>query len=200
MQKDFFEYKLYTLSQPSTIKDRQIKQLQLLKAADVVARRRYLCRATPGNGWHPEVRLQIENRENNHLGMPLPKGTISVMAADADGESQFVNRYEIDHTAKDEKVNISMGTAVDVVYDYRVVETRRPADRHLIETYEFVVRNHKQQPADVRLVGRLADHAQATVLQSSDTFTQHDLRTLHCDFVLEPNSERRASYTVSYIW
>ncbi len=200
VQQNLFEYKLYALSRPSTINDRQIKQLQLLKAKDVTARRRYLCRATPGQGLHPEVRLQIENLESNHLGIPLPKGMIAMMAADPDGELQLVNRYTMEQTAKDEKVNISMGSAFDAVYDYRIAETRRPSQRQLIQTYEFVVRNHKRQPIDVRLVGRLDERPQVTVTQSSDPYTQYNAHTLHFDFVLPPDSEKRVVYTVSYRW
>ena len=63
------------------------------------------------------VYLDIQNTEANHLGMPLPKGTVRVYKADKSGAKQFIGEDAIDHTPRDEKVRIKMGEAFDVVGD-----------------------------------------------------------------------------------
>ena len=199
-QKSFFEYKLYTLNQPSTIKDRQIKQLSLLQAADVKALRRFICRSNQGDNQHPDVQLLVKNEKQNNLGMPLPKGAVAITALDADGDSQLLGRQQIDHTPKDEEIKITLGRAFDVVYGYRVVETRRPAPRRMIQTYEFRVRNHKPTAIHVRAVGRLAGHTNWKVTKSTDKFIKHDFQTIHFDFRQEPDSEKTITYTVDYRW
>ncbi|MGQ9650346.1 MAG: DUF4139 domain-containing protein [Phycisphaerae bacterium] len=76
VQKSFFEYHLYTLSAPSTVKDQQIKQLKLLKADGAKALRRYVFDSPPGTDEsqrHVAVVLQFKNEKDNKLGMPLPK-------------------------------------------------------------------------------------------------------------------------------
>src|SRR5947209_1001292 len=42
VEKSFFEYHLYTLSAPSTVRDKQVKQLSLLQRKGVKAQRRYI--------------------------------------------------------------------------------------------------------------------------------------------------------------
>ena len=106
-EKSFFEYKLYTLSQPSTVRDRQIKQLNLLKAAGVKARRRYLYDPNQDVA-RVIVQLLIENTEENQLGRPLPKGRVTFTAVDADGEMQFLGLDEIDHTPTDEELKLNL--------------------------------------------------------------------------------------------
>jgi len=199
-QKSFFEYKLYTLSRPSTIKDRQIKQLGLFQASGIRALRRFVCQSNEGPVQHPEVQLLVQNEKANNLGRPLPKGMVAITALDDDGDSQLLGRQAIDHTPKDEEVEIAMGRAFDVVYGYRVVETKRPASHRMIQTYEFRVRNHKPTAVDVRTVGALAGHTNWTVTQSSDPFTKHDFQTLHFDFRLEADTEKTITYTVDYRW
>ena len=61
------------------------------------------------------VFLELENREKNNLGMPLPKGTVRVYKEDKDGSLQFVGEDQIDHTPKDEKFKMKIGEAFDVV-------------------------------------------------------------------------------------
>lgn len=200
LQQDFFEYKLYTLSQPSTVRDQQIKQLQLLHVSGIKARIRLLCRSVEGANLHPELRLQIENKKENELGRPIPAGKIAVMARDRDGDLQLVRRVEIDHTATDEKININAGSAHDVLYGYRVVDTQRLSENHIVETCEFRVRSHKAQPADVRLIGRLRNRRNAHVSQANAPHTRYDYRTLHFDFMLPPNAEKVVTYKVEYQW
>jgi hypothetical protein len=200
IQKDFFEYKLYTLNQPSTIKDRQIKQLGLFKASGIKAMRRFVCRSHQGDNLHPEVQLLIKNEKENNLGRPLPKGMLALTAIDDDGDSHLLGRHEIDHTPKDEELDINMGRAFDVVYGYRVVKTERPARRRMILTCEFRIRNHKPTAIQVRAIGELTGHTNWTITQSSDEYTKHDLKTLHFDFGLEPDTEKIITYTVDYRW
>ena len=199
-EKSFFEYKLYTLNQPSTIKDRQIKQLSLFQATGIGAMRRYVCRSTEGSNLHPDVQLVIQNEEENGLGRPLPKGAVTLTAVDPDGDSQFLGRQEIDHTPKDEEVTLTMGQAFDVVYRYRIVKIVRPTSHRAIQTSEFRIRNHKPTAVLVRAIGDLNGHTNWKVTQSTDDYTKHDFTTLHFDVRLEPDSEKTITYTVDYRW
>ena len=223
VEKTFFEYKLYTLSQPSTIKDRQIKQLSLFQAEGIKARRRYICRSTEGNNLHPEVQLLLKNEKENNLGRPLPKGRVMLTAVDPDGDTQMLGRQEIDHTAKDEQLELDMGRAFDVVYGYRVATTERPSHHNMIRTYEFRIRNHKPYEVQVRAVAELSEQQRFwryrksadgrlhwtsemrgpknwQIVDSTDDFTKHDSKTVHFDLSVQPDSEKTITYTVDYRW
>ena len=199
--KDFFEYKLYTLNQPSTIHNRQIKQLGLLRADGVKAKRLFVF--DPQISQNPAqltVELAVKNEKANGLGLPLPKGRVMFVAADVEGESHFLARSQIDHTPKDEELELKLGRAFDVTGQYRFINRESPQPRELIETYEIRVRNHKDTQIHVRAVGHLAGHANWQVTRTTDEYTKHDFRTLYFDFPLAANSEKQITYTVDYQW
>ena len=57
----------------------------------------------------------MNNSQENHLGMPMPKGKVRVYKKDQDGALQFVGEDQIDHTPKDEKIRLYIGDAFDIV-------------------------------------------------------------------------------------
>jgi hypothetical protein len=213
--KDFFEYKLYTLNLPSTVRDREIKQLGLLRAAGIKAERRYVYDSADVDRrfspvvMHPMNRqlateLIVKNDQAHGLGRPLPKGRVTFVGIDADGESHFLGRDQVDHTPKDETLLLKLGAAFDVVGEFRIVTNRRPSERHLAETYEIVVRNHKDVPINVRAIGHLnmnlVNYTNWQVAQTTDACTKHDFETLYFDFRMKPDSEKKITYTVDYEW
>jgi hypothetical protein len=198
-EKTFFEYKLYTLSQPSTVKDRQIKQLNLLKAGGVKARRRYLFDPNR-DATRATVQLLVANSEENHLGRPLPKGRVTFTAVDADGETQFLGRDKIDHTPKDEELELNLAKAFDVVCSHKQVRYKKFAHNHFESSYEMRIRNHKETAINVRAVGHLVSHANWKVTKTTDKYTKHDFKTLHFDCRVESNTEKKILYTVEHKW
>jgi hypothetical protein len=203
VEKSFFEYHLYTLSAPSTVKDRQIKQLKLLKADDVKATRRYVYDPVPGveeGQQHVTVRLEFKNEKDNKLGMPLPKGQVRMMQRDADGELQLLNTQEIDHTSKDEEVKLDLGTAFDVMAERVLTNSQRPSHNREIQTIRLRMRNHKNEAIDARFVEHLVPNRNWSITKTTDPWTRKDVNTIHFDFVLAPNAEKEITYTVDYQW
>jgi hypothetical protein len=209
--KELFEYKLYALNLPSTIRESEIKQLGLLQASGIKARRRFVFDAhtVDRNGFPFSVssrsgrlatELVVKNEKANKLGRPLPKGRVTFVATDADGESQFLGRAEIDHTPKDETLELKLGEAFDVTGESALLRSEVPHARRMIQTHEIRVRNHKERVIDVRAIGRLLGHANWQVTQSSDDYMKHDFQTVYFDFCMEPNSEKVITYTVDYQW
>jgi hypothetical protein len=199
VQKDFFEYKLYALNLPSTVKDKQVKQLNLLSASGVRAARRFIfdpalhaSRAT--------TELVVENKKENRLGIPLPKGRVVFEGVDAEGETHFQGRDQLDHTPKDEELKLKLGLAFDLAGGYRVVSTRQLAEKRIVESCEFRLRNHRAGAADVRVVAHLTRHPTWQVNNASDPFKKHDSQTIHFEFRLPPNAEKTITYDVDYQW
>ena len=128
-EESFFEYHLYTLDHPTTLLSNEQKQVTLLEGHGIQVLRRelifffgasYYYRGSYGqvvSNQKVGVFLEIKNDEANHLGMPLPKGTVRVYKADKSGAEQFIGEDSIDHTPRDEKVRIKMGESFDVVGD-----------------------------------------------------------------------------------
>src|SRR5262249_33284428 len=131
------------------------------------------------------VELVVKNEKQNGLGRSLPKGSVTLVENDADGESQFLGRDTIDHTPKDEELKLKLGQAFEVVGESRHVETRQPAVRELVETSEVIVRNHKDEEIDVRVVAHLASYANWEVTKKTDDYVKHDFQTLYFNFPLK---------------
>ncbi|TAJ98223.1 MAG: DUF4139 domain-containing protein, partial [Candidatus Manganitrophaceae bacterium] len=107
-EESFFEYHLYSLQRPTTLKDNQTKQVALLTANQVPVKKRFLYYGAqhfyrtqygmPITNQKIGVYVELANTKENRLGMPLPKGTLRVYKADSDGSLQFIGEDQIDHT------------------------------------------------------------------------------------------------------
>ena len=162
-EEAFFEYHLYTLDRRATVAENETKQMQLLSATNVPLKKTFLL--VGQNWWYRQpqgdlgqnipvgVYLELENRQTGGLGKPLPAGTVRVYKQDSSGAQQFIGEDAIKHTPKDEKVNLKIGEAFDVVAtrtqtDFKSINVK-PYD---IEVgFEVKIRNHKETPVTVTL-------------------------------------------------
>ena len=158
-EEAFAEYHLYTLERPTTVKDRQQKQVTLLEADQVKVTRRYVVESL--RSWYVQrmgaqkqdvgVDLEFANRADNHLGIPFPGGVVRLYQRDRRGTAQFVGEDRIGHTPKDETVKVTMGNAFDVVAERRQTDYRKLAENLYEDAFEVVLRNHKDAPITVEV-------------------------------------------------
>jgi hypothetical protein len=159
LEQGFFEYHLYTLQRPTTLLDNEQKQVMLLDAPGVRTRKRLVFAgqqffyANKGAGSSDDqkasVYLEIENKDDNHMGMPLPRGTVHVYKADKSGARQLVGEDTIDHTPRDERVKIKLGDAFDVVASRKQTAWQTLGKCRAESEWEISVRNHKDTIEEV---------------------------------------------------
>ncbi len=140
-EKALFEYHLYTLQRPTTLKQNQIKQIQLFPESQVPVAKLY--EVTSNNPNKVNVYLSFKNSKANHLGIPLPAGKLRVYK-EADGDLEFVGEDRIDHTPKDETVKLKLGTAFDLVSQRKEIKTEKIGKIGRKRTVEYRLRNHKK--------------------------------------------------------
>jgi hypothetical protein len=162
-QQALFEYHLYTLERPTTLADRQTKQVALLRAAGTPVTKELVLAGEPhyygssageiGRKLKAGVFVEFDNREAAGLGMPLPQGVVRVYQRDAQGRAQFIGEDRIDHTPKNEKLRLRLGNAFDVTADKKQTDFKlreQPGKRDAYESaYEIVLRNAKAEPVTV---------------------------------------------------
>ncbi len=162
-EEALFEYHLYTLGRPTTLADNQTKQVALLNAAGVAARKLLLLNGSNyyylqsygdiGQKLKFDVVLEFDNNSASQLGMPLPKGVVRVYKRDAAGNAQFVGEDEIDHTPKNETVRLTLGQAFDVTADKTQTDFRLlKSSERMSESesaYRVVLKNAKPEPVAV---------------------------------------------------
>ncbi|HEY0349078.1 MAG TPA: DUF4139 domain-containing protein [Pyrinomonadaceae bacterium] len=160
-EQGFFEYHMYTLQRPTTIRDNETKQVSLLEAAGFEVKKEFVLNGqryyytgynNPGQAIKEKVGVfvQFRNAQTNRLGMPLPAGTIRLYKKDDKGNQQFIGEDRIDHTPKDEDVRVKVGDAFDIVAERKQTDYKVIASGHVYEyAYEIKIRNHKDSPVTV---------------------------------------------------
>ena len=125
---------LHASTGPTTLADNQTKQVALLAAASVPVEKKYLllnvaqldynygAKVGDTERVNAEVRMKIKNDEASHLGLPLPKGVVRVYKPDSDGNAIFVGEDRIEHTPKNEELDLMLGDAFDVTARDKQIE------------------------------------------------------------------------------
>jgi hypothetical protein len=161
-QESFSDYHLYTLGRKTTINNAETKQVSMLDSTDFPVQKRYVVDGRAfyyRNAQHPgaplkdvvQVFYQFKNNKESGLGMPMPAGVIRVYQADSKGGVQFVGEDRIDHTPKDETLNLKIGNAFDVVCERKQVDFEKIAPNVYEVEYEVTLRNHKTSAITVEV-------------------------------------------------
>jgi hypothetical protein len=159
-EQGFFEYHLYTLQRPTTIRDNETKQVSLLEAAGFDVKKEFVLNGqhyyytnynNPGQPIKEKVGvyIQFRNSQQNKLGMPLPAGTVRLYKKDDKGNQQFIGEDRIDHTPKDEDVRVKVGDAFDIVAERKQTDYKVIARNVYEYAYEIKIRNHKDGPVTI---------------------------------------------------
>ncbi|MDP2225880.1 MAG: DUF4139 domain-containing protein [Moraxellaceae bacterium] len=163
-EEGLLEYHLYSLARPTTIAENQTKQVALLSANGIPARKELLLRGADyyyqsnhgdlGQKMKVGVFVEFDNKEAAGMGMPLPKGVIRVYKKDSQGNAQFVGEDRIDHTPKNETVRLKLGEAFDVTADkkqtdFKVLTSNQKGNGAYESAYEVVLKNAKKERVTV---------------------------------------------------
>lgn len=199
-QKEFeeaplFEYHIYTLIRPTTINDRQTKQISLLSSNKTPCNKIFIYN---GAQYDKKVQVSLEfvNSEKNGLGIPLPKGKFRLYKADKESSLQFIGENEIDHTPKDEKLRIYVGDAFDVVGERKMVDRQKITTRTREDTYEIEIRNHKDEDIEVLVVE--PQYGIWKVVKTTHDYNIKDAHTLEFKIKVGKNEKETIRYTVRW--
>ena len=94
---------------------------------------------------------QFKNEEKGGLGMPMPAGIVRVYQSDSNGGVQFVGEDRIEHTPKDEVLNVKIGSAFGVVCERKQVDFEKIAPNVYEIEYAITLRNQKATPITVEV-------------------------------------------------
>ncbi len=218
-EKSFFEYHLYTLGRPATLPDNSTKQIELFPVARNVPceknlvyygaanTRFYGGPATDRNfgvqsNKKVDVYLGFRNAKEQNMGMPLPAGRIRVSKMDeADKSLEFIGEDSIDHTPRNEKVLIKLGSAFDVVGERRQVNfTVDTSRKTMTEEIEVKVRNQKKEAVTVMVRETLYRWTNWQITGKTQDYRKEDARTITFPVKIAAEGESVVRYTVNYTW
>jgi len=207
-EESFFEYHLYGLERPTNLLSNEQKQVTLLEAHGVDVHRQlifygaaYYFRGSYGqivSNQKVGVFLELKNEEKNHMGMPLPKGTVRVYKADKSGSTQFIGEDAIDHTPRDEKLRIKMGESFDVVGDRKQTDFKDISSCIDETAWEIALRNHKDVADEVLVYEPIEGDWQ--ILSSSLPYEKKDAHTFTFTAKIPARGETKITYRVRVRW
>ena len=203
-QEEFFEYHIYTLQRPSTIKDNQTKQISLVNAGNISVKKELVFKGSNyyyysqyGDQMPKQkvgVFVEFQNNKENNLGSPLPKGIVRVYKRDSEGSLQFVGEDSIEHTPKDEKIRIMLGEAFDVVGTRKQTDWKKIAKNIYEASFEISLRNHKKEDVTVKVLEPIP--GDWTILSASHEYKKTEAFLAEFSVPVQKDQEAKLTYTV----
>lgn len=218
-ERAFFEYHLYEVPRPVTVRDQETKQIEFVAAGGVPSEKFsvygglgcssyfWYCafagypQTEPSYGVasNPKVMVMVEF-DTEEVEADLPAGRVRVYQEDVDGAALLIGEDQLDHTPRGENVRLYVGDAFDIVGERVQTDFRRPSDRSLEEAFEITLGNHKDEDVTVRVVEHLFRWSEWKILESTGEYEKLDSSTIEFRVRLPANGERTLRYTVRYMW
>ena len=222
-EKTFDEYHLYSLPRPTTLHDRETKQVEFVRAGGIdshvfyvydgvkIDQQRYgnysmeniRNQSDYGTQSNPKVwtMREFKNSEANHLGIPLPKGRVRFYRRDSDGQLEFIGENVVDHTPRDETVRVFTGDAFDLSGERRrtgfyVNNNGDTAD----EWFEIKLRNHKKEAVEIRVAEHLYRWTNWDIADNTEPFVKTNSQAIEFRVQVKPDEEKTITYKVHYSW
>ncbi len=204
-QENFSEYHLYTLGRRTSIENQETKQISLLQGSAVPVEKIFVVNGqnfyyhnyqNPGAPLKDPVMVyyKFRNEEKSGLGMPLPAGNVRVYQKDSKGGVLFVGEDRINHTPKDEDINIHIGNAFDVVSERKQTDFKKIATNVYEMEFEINLRNHKDTPITVQCNEPIGGTWE--ILSSSYKFTKTAAWAAQFNVSVAPNATSVLKYRV----
>jgi hypothetical protein len=208
-QEGLSEYHLYTLGRRTTLQNNETKQISLLAATGLhfeklfrVDGQQYYYRSaySPGQPIKEPVQVHVKfkNSETNSLGQPLPAGTVRVYQNDSKGRVQFIGEDTIDHTPKDETLDLHIGNAFDVVAERKQTDFQKLGPTTYEMAFSITLRNHKDTPIIVEVNEPIG--GDWTMEESNFKFSKTAAFAAQFQVPVEANGESVLKYRVRVRW
>ena len=131
--------------------------------------------------------------------MPLPKGVVRVYKKDQSGNAQFIGEDRIDHTPKNEEINLKLGDAFDVTAhkkqtEFKKVKGDRPYNYVYTARFEVELKNAKQTVQVVKV--REPIPGDWKMLQSNFKFHKTAAHTAEWDIPVPAEGKAKLKYQV----
>lgn len=194
-EQSFFEYHLYALQRAATVKNNEMKQIEMMSAAAVPVKKIYKVE----NGSKPQVKLEFSNKKENGMGLPLPKGRVRLYKKDSDGSLQFIGEDQIEHTPKDEKLSLLLGNVFDLAVERQQTNYNQIQPGKIWEeTWEIKLRNRKEENIQVLVSESFYGGREWKIVKNSHPFEKKNAQTLEALVDVPKGQEVIFRYTVKY--
>lgn len=215
-EKKFDEFHMYSLPLATTLRDSETKQVEFVRGENVQTKKLYVYEGLKasyrggmnlnqnyGQNGQPDVSIyrELENRDENGLGVPLPAGRMRFYRMDDDGQLEFTGENTIDHTPKNETIRVYLGNAFDIIGERKRTNFFKHKSQDLIrETFEVEIRNRSEETVTVKVVENLFRWSNWEIQKPSQEFEKTDSQTIEFPVTVKADGTATVTYTVEYTW
>ncbi len=208
-REDIFEYHLYSINRPVSLKKGVLKQISLFHSDNVLCRKEFLVTGNrypysrkigPRKEKQPvQAIVSFKNDKTSALGIPMPQGEVRVFKRDSQGRIQFIGRDHVMHVAVGEEVQLSLGKAFDIVCtrvqtDFKKLAGSTKYNTLYESSYEITVKNTKKEPVSVKFMEPISGTWEIT--DETLTHLKPDANTAMWTLDVPADSEKALKFTV----
>lgn len=165
---DVFEYKL---PQKISLLNNESKQIEFFSASNIKIKKKLYVYSSPYINARQDMQVEsvylIDNKKENGLGMLLPLGVFRVSKGNAEAGVFIGDSREIDIPIN-QTGEITTGSAYNLIANEQITKIDY-TDNDAIKTIEYVIKNNKQEDADITLLRLIESNMQ--VLECSQKFS-----------------------------
>lgn len=187
------EYHLYELQGQTTVENAEIKQIPMFNPAKTAVQQKFIYDASKDQD-NVATTIEFVNAEKDGLGMPIPEGKVRTYRKDTDNSLVLVGEDSIDHTPKNERVRLTLGSAFDLKAERKIMDNRSISPRINEQDVQVELRNQKSQPVTIIVVERV--YGVWEITKKSQDFVKKDAKTAEFTVNVPANGQSTVTYTV----
>jgi len=193
-ERSFFEYHLYDIAFPVSVRNREEKQIQWLSPTVVEAQKRYVYQGTRSQFTNIPIKVMFKNDKKTGTGVALPGGIVRLFKKDTDGALELIGEDNLNHTSKDDLVTLEVGQAYDVKGKREVLDRRSKSDRYHEEDIRITLANRKDETVEVEVIQH-AGYRNWKIQDASHPHTKVDASRVKFTVSVPTNEEVKLTYT-----
>ena len=144
-----------------------------------------------------EIKLTMENSEDNGLGISLPGGKVEVYLHSQLGGLEYIGADNIGQVPKGQSAELTSGRAFDVIGKRRVLnyDRQRKSEEAVIE---IQVINARTEPVNILLIEHI--NGDWIIKHESINYQKNDASTIQFPFILDGGETKYVTYTYRKEW
>ena len=193
-ERQFFEYHLYDISFPVTVRNREEKQIQWLNSTLVKAQKRYVYQGTRDKFTNIPIKIMFTNDKETGTGVALPGGIVRLFKKDTDGALELIGEDNLKHTSRGDLVTLEVGEAFDVKGKREVLDRRSKSERYNEQDIRITLANRKDEAVEIEVI-QTVGYRNWRVQNASHRFTKVDASHVKFTVAVPANKEVMLTYT-----
>jgi hypothetical protein len=129
----------------------------------------------------------------------LPKGIFRIYKQD-NNSLEFIGEDRIDHTPRNEEVNLTIGNAFDIVGEKTVADRKKLSKTSEQQQIEIEIRNNKKKENVEVVVVEYFYYPYWKIDNSSHTFNKKSANKVEFVVPVKANDKTKLNYQVTYSW